>query len=315
MIYSRPMLETFLAVCQHRNFTQAGNMLRKSQSCVSMQISQMEREVGLPLFDRAARPLTLTDAGVKFSEFAKLIVRTIDDCSGYMKDMAAGSAGELRIATFPALVNFLVSPVLVNVVKSFPNVSIQIVALGPPAAYEALRQGEIHFGVLLAESTPPEFLVTPIRSEPLYFVSSRKHPIALKQSIASVKNLRETPFVLGSSGHDYTVMIDQSLRRLGVDSYRVALRISNFEGMKKAVQSGIGLGILPRFAVYEELKKGTLKQVHVKGANFTAQMVLIESRKLFPMPTVQYVKKIFLKELANEEIGERNNPSDLRQTS
>jgi DNA-binding transcriptional LysR family regulator len=94
-------------------------------------------------------------------------------------------------------------------------------------------------------------------------------------------------------------MIDQSLRGLGVDSYRVALRISNFDGMKKVVQSGIGLGILPRFAVAEELKKGTLKQVRVKGAAFTARMVLIESQRVFPLPTVEYVKTIFLKELAN----------------
>jgi DNA-binding transcriptional LysR family regulator len=86
---------------------------------------------------------------------------------------------------------------------------------------------------------------------------------------------------------------------LGVESYRVALRISNFDGMKKAVHSGIGLGILPRFAVAEELKKGTLKQVHVKGAAFTARMVLIESQKIFPLPTVEYVKKISLRELAS----------------
>lgn len=299
MIYSPPLLETFIAVCQHRNFTQAATVLRKSQSCVSMQITQIEHTVGLPLFDRRARPLTLTDAGTKFLEFAKRILRTIDECSGYMKDMAAGSAGELRIATFPALVNFLVSPVLVNLVKSFPNVSIQIVGLGPSAAYEALRQGEIHFGILLAESTPPEFLVTPIRNEPLYFVSSKKHPLAVKKSLVSIDDLRKTPLVLGSSGHDYTAMIDKSLRGLGVDSYRVALRISNFDGMKKAVHSGIGLGILPRFAVAEELEQGTLKQVHVKGAAFMARMALIENQKVFPLPTVEYVKNIFLKELAN----------------
>lgn len=99
MVYSRPMLETFLAVCKHGNFSQAAVALHKSQSCVSMQITHIERELGLPLLDRSARPLTLTDAGMKFLEFAKAILRTIDECSGYMKDMAAGSVGELKIGT------------------------------------------------------------------------------------------------------------------------------------------------------------------------------------------------------------------------
>jgi DNA-binding transcriptional LysR family regulator len=178
MIYSRPILETFLAVCRQRNFSQAARILRKSQSCVSMQISQIEREVGLPFFDRAARPLTLTDAGVKFAEFAKIIIRTIDECSSYMKDMAAGSAGELKIGTLPSLVSLLVSPALANVVKAFPKVSVQMTAFAPPALYEALRQGEIDFGILLTENTPSEFDITAIRNEPLYFVSSATHPIA-----------------------------------------------------------------------------------------------------------------------------------------
>jgi DNA-binding transcriptional LysR family regulator len=298
MIYSRPMLETFLAVCQHRNFSQAATALRKSQACVSMQISQMEREVGLPLFDRAARPLTLTDAGTKFGEFAKLIVHTIDECRSYMNDMAAGSAGELKIGALPSLVSFLVSPVLANVVKAFPNVNLQITAFGPAGVYEALRHGEIDFGILLAENPPPEFVTTPIRREPLYFVISGTHPIAQKRGAVSIQELRKTPFVLGSAAHDYTAMINQSLRAIGVDTYRVAVRISNFEGMKKAIHSGIGLGFLPRFAVHEELKKGTLKQVHVKGADFTSRMVLIETRKLLCLPTVENIKKILIKELA-----------------
>jgi DNA-binding transcriptional LysR family regulator len=264
-----------------------------------MQISQIERELGLALFNRAARPFTLTDAGIKFAEFARAIMRTMDECNSYMKDMAAGSAGELKIGTLPSLVTLLVSPVLANIVKTFPNVRIQITAFAPPALCESLRQGEIDFGILLAENTPPEFDVTQIRSEPLYFVSSGTHPITKKRRLISIRELRETPFVLGSPGNDYTTLIDQSLRAIGMDSYRVAVRISNFEGMKKAIRSGIGLGILPGFAVHEELKQGTLNQVQIKGANFRSRVVLIEKRKVMSSPTVENIKRILVKELAN----------------
>lgn len=299
MIYSRPLLETFLAVCKHGNFSQAAVVLDKSQSCVSMQITHIERELGLPLLDRSARPLTLTDAGMKFLEFAKAILRTIDECSGYMKDMAAGSVGELKIGTSTSIGTFLLPPVLANIVKAFPNVSIHINVLGRPAVYEALRQGEIHFGIVVTHNPPPEFLATRIRSEPLYFVSSGTHPLARKRSV-SIQELLKTPFVIGTPWHDS--MINQALRTIGVDNYPVALRISSLEGMKRAVGSGIGLGILPRFAIDEDLKRGTLSRVHVKRANFTGSLILLERRKVFSIPTVEHIKKIFLKELTNRAI-------------
>jgi len=298
MMYSRPFLETFLAVCQQRNFSQAANALGKSQACVSMQIAQMERELGLALFNRAARPFTITDAGTKFAEFAKVIVGTMDECQSYMKGMVDGSAGELSIGALPSLVVLLVSPVIAGVAKAFPNAKIQITAFAPPALYEAIRQREIDFGILLAKNTPPEFNVTPIRTEPIYFVRSATHPSTNKRRSLSIKELRETPLVLGSPEYDYTMLVDQSLREIGVDRYKVAMRINNFQGVIKAVRSGIGLGILPRFTVQDELKQGTLHQVHVKEANFSSQIVLIENRKVLSLPTVENIKRIFVKELA-----------------
>jgi DNA-binding transcriptional LysR family regulator len=219
-----------------------------------------------------------------------------------MKDMAAGSAGEIRIGTLPSLVTMLVTPVLANIVKTFPKTHIQINAFAPPALYEALRQGEIDFGILLAENTPVEFAVASIGREPLLFVCSATHPVTQKRRPVSIRDLRNTPFVLGSPGNDYTTLIDQSLRAIGLLSYRAAVRISNFEGMKIAIRSGIGVGILPRFAVQEELKQGSLERVHVRGANFSSRLVLIEKRKMMPLPTVENIKRIFVEKIAKGSI-------------
>jgi DNA-binding transcriptional LysR family regulator len=224
---------------------------------------------------------------------------TMDECNNYMKDMAVGSAGELKIGTLPSLVTLLVSPALANIVKALPKVSIQITAFAPPTLYEALRHDEMDFGILLAENTPAEFHVTAIRSEPLYFVCSGSPSRMQKRRSMSIRELRDVPFVLGSPGNDYTMLIDQSLRAIGMDGYRAAVRISNFEGMKKAIRAGIGLGILPEFAVHEELKQGTLNRVHIKGANFTSRVVLIERRRVMSLPTVENVKRILVQELTN----------------
>jgi DNA-binding transcriptional LysR family regulator len=173
------MLQTFITVCRNKSFSHAAKTLHKSQSCVSMQIAQMEREICLPLLDRSARPFNLTDAGKKFLEFAEVITRKIDHCSVFMKEMAAGAAGELKIGTSTSLGAFLVPPILASIVKTFPNLQIQITVLGRPAVYEAIKQGEIHFGIVLADNPPAELVATPIRREPLYFVSCNTHPLFL----------------------------------------------------------------------------------------------------------------------------------------
>jgi len=226
MIYSYPILHTFITVCRSKSFSQAASRLQKSQSCVSMQIAQIERKLSLPLLDRSARPFNLTDAGKKFLEFAEVITRNIDQCSTYMREMAAGAAGELKIGTSTSLGAFLVPPILASIVSDFPNLRIQITVLGRPAVYEAIKQGEIHFGIVLADNPPPELIATAIRREPLYFVSSKTHPLAGKLSV-KIGELIKTPFVVGTEGHDYTSMIDLAMRAMGVETYPVGLRISN----------------------------------------------------------------------------------------
>jgi DNA-binding transcriptional LysR family regulator len=296
MIYSYSMLHTFITVCRDKSFSHAAKTLHKSQSCVSMQIAQMERELCLPLLDRSARPFKLTDAGKKFLEFADLITRNVDHCSTYMKEMAAGGAGELKIGTSTSLAAFLVPPVLANIVREFPNLSIQITVLGRPAVYEAIKRGDIHFGIVLADNPPVELIATPIRREPLYFVGCKTHPLAGKRSV-KIGELVRTPFVIGTEGHDYTSMIDRALRAMEVETYSIGLRISNFEGMKKAIGAGIGFGVLPRFAVEAEIKQGILSRIHIKGANLNSSLILVENRNDFVMPTVERIKKIFLNEL------------------
>jgi len=69
--------------------------------------------------------------------------------------------------------------------------------------------------------------------------------------------------------------------------------------MKKAIGAGIGTGILPRFAVETEIKQKTLCRIHVKGAHLSSNLVLVENRNEFVVPTVERIKKIFLNELRN----------------
>jgi DNA-binding transcriptional LysR family regulator len=296
MLFSPSLFQAFLSVCRHRSFSQAARALNKTQSCISMQITQIERELGLTLLDRSARPLALTDAGKTFLEFAALMMNTIEQCNSHMKEVAAGEAGEVKIGASTSIAAFLLPEIIAQVLGNLPKVKIEISVLGRPWVYEALHQCAIHFGIVLTDTLPPEFVTKLVRKEPLCIVSSPTHPLARKSSV-EIKELTHTGFIVGTEGRDYTAMIHQILKRMGVTTYPIALRISNFEGMKRAISAGVGVGILPRFTVDRELKKKTLVTLPIPGANLASSILLIERRKIPSSPCVDRVKTLVLNEL------------------
>jgi DNA-binding transcriptional LysR family regulator len=80
--------------------------------------------------------------------------------------------------------------------------------------------------------------------------------------------------------------------------------------MKKAIRSGIGVGILPEFAVHDELKDRILDRVHVKGANFTSRVVLVKTRKLVSPPTVEDIRRILIEGLISGQSAAETSHSD-----
>src|SRR5262245_24264336 len=107
MNISTETVKTYLAVCEHRNFSAAAVALRKSQSNVSTRVAQLEGEIGLKLFDRSKRPLRLTEAGSVFLQFAKELNNKTRDLGRMLAELAVGTAGDVRIGATNSIASYL----------------------------------------------------------------------------------------------------------------------------------------------------------------------------------------------------------------
>jgi LysR family transcriptional regulator, transcriptional activator of the cysJI operon len=165
------------------------------------------------------------------------------------------------------------------------------------------QQGAVDLAIVLADAVPRGFSAKPLRSEPLCFVISPKHPLASKKVI-STDELKTLPFISGIKGNDFSDMIDEIFEKDGIPRPTGGITINNLRVRKEAVRAGIGVTLLPNFTVRDEIESKTLKVLVLKGAHLPdTQLMIVEARRHFPNPNVELVKKALEKELV---VGSRH---------
>jgi DNA-binding transcriptional LysR family regulator len=276
MEISTELLRTFICVSEEKSFSIAGYRLHKSQSSVSTQIKLLEEQLGCKLFDRSAHPPKLTETGGAVLQFAKEFVNRARDLERDLKEFSLGVSGEVRVGTISSISTYLLLPTIGKLLRKFPKLKVSILNQSRSLLFETVRQAGVDFAIVLSDREPENLAVKILKSERLCFVVSPKSGLGSKKR-AVLGDLAQAPFVVGLKGSEYTKMIDRLLRELGLKEIHVAIRISNWEGIKEAVRAGIGLAILPRFVVERDLRDRTITEVFIGKVRLAANIMLLEN--------------------------------------
>jgi DNA-binding transcriptional LysR family regulator len=298
MKFSSATLACFVQVCQHRGFSQAAEKLGKSQSAISTQVAQLEKEVGIQLIDRSNRPLLLTEAGQLFLDFARDVLNKSESFERYLSEFSSGIAGEVRVGASTSVGTHILPGIISDVLRRFPNLKISLLTQARSLVFESVRRGDVDFGLVLSYRRPEGLAVQTLKREPLWFFISPKHALAKRRSI-KLADLHKVPFVVGPKGTEYTEMISRVLSNHDLSAYQVTARISNFDGLKELVRAGHGIGLLPRFVVRREIREGHLDQVKVRGFNATADIMRVESFQHLSTPTITRIKEMITSAVLN----------------
>lgn len=293
MHFSIDFLRTFISLAEERSFSIAAKKLHKSQSSVSSQITLLEDQCGTKLVDRSRRPLRLTQAGVLFLNFAKEVIHRTQQLSASVAELKGEIAGEIKIGAITSMATFLLPSIVQDILEKFKTLRVIISAQNVSQLCEAVRRGEIDLAIVLSDLEPSQLSAHILGVESLCFVVAPSHELARAQRITS-KKLRKSPFVVGQESSSYTEMLDRLLKKRGFSEYKVAARISTFEGMKEITRTGIGISILPKYTVDRELRNKTLVAVHVKGLELYANIYLVENARHVETPTLMAVKNLII---------------------
>jgi DNA-binding transcriptional LysR family regulator len=263
-------LQAFIAVARQLGFSRAARALGKTQSSVSQAIAQLERDVGEKLFDRIGRGVSLTEAGRLLVGHAEEIFEQMRRARAHLEAARALETGELVIGTSDTLACYLLPPVLAAFRARFPRVDLRLDNRPSPATAAAVAERRVHVGVISlplptteADAGAPDRLgrLGRIRFEPLVpqldvLICPPDHPLARKRTVV-LADLVAHPLLLLDRTTASRAYLSAAFGRAGLRP-RIAMEMSSVEVLKRLVELGFGISLVPSWSAAREAGAGSL---------------------------------------------------------
>jgi DNA-binding transcriptional LysR family regulator len=287
-------LKTFCDLVETGSFSKAAALNFISQSAVSQQVKSLEQRFGQQLIERNQRNNAApTEAGrLLYTEF-KEIVERFSAIESRLNAKSEVIAGTIRVATVYSIGLHELPPYVKTFIKEHPQVRIHIEYSRTDKVYEACLNNTIDFGIVALPLRRPNISVIPMRQDKLVVVCHPKHPLAPnKQSNAgriSVQQLAGEEFVAFERDIPTRKTIDRILKQHGV-AVNYVMEFDNIETIKRSVEVGIGLSILPETAVASEVRNRLLAALDFSEGTFTRSIGIIHRKgKVFSAAAREFV--------------------------
>lgn len=273
-------LKYFLAVAEELNFTKAAKRFYISQTAMTQQIRHLEDALGVRLFDRTNRKVSLTVAGKVFVEEAQAILARTDHAISRVKSTTAGQTGSLSIGFVKNFENTNLGWVLKRFHDKYPGISISLDRAIPSALSEGLNRHlyDCILTINLGSYTDLFWSVRTIRNYPLYAVVYPGHPLAHRESVARYE-LRAEQFILNELSTNgqlpERILLDYARSGFSPD---VTLQSDDIECILLLVSAGIGIAILPQYTFAETSLMKNLVAIPLEGEHENVDVILAHNR-------------------------------------
>ncbi|WP_337937994.1 LysR family transcriptional regulator [Acidaminococcus timonensis] len=254
-------LKSFLKIAEVQSFSEAAKEMGYSQSALSVQIHSLEQELGVKLFDRMGRQVTLTPPGEELSRRAQPILQEVDELEGVMHDRPPAAA--LRLGMIESLCKAHMSRVMEYAARNLPDLHITITIDSPSVLLDALNHNKVDLVYVLDKPLyDTKWVKVFQRRESIVFVSSIDSLLAARKHIPLEEVIRQ-PFFLTEKADNYRLSLDQHLaaRQLALDPL---LEVSDTGFILDMVQRNLGLSFLPQYVVENSIYRDQLQVLDVK---------------------------------------------------
>ncbi|WP_183043375.1 LysR family transcriptional regulator [Alicycliphilus denitrificans] len=272
------VLKYFLAVAKTGSIRLASEELFVAPSAVSRQMKALEEDLGIPLFERSAQGMRLTSAGEVFASTARSIVRQMERARSEMDDLRGLKRGHVTIYAVEGVVSEFLFPLLASFNQRFPNISFEIQVTGTDDVLAALIEDRGDIGLAFNPEASPEILQIRQTDHPVVAVALPNHPVVGAESLRVAELAQH---VLGLPDRTFGVrrLLDEAMARDHVQN-QPFLQVNSIEMAKAFVRSGMGLTVLPEFAVKVETERKEFASIRLKDqrCELSATLVLCTHR-------------------------------------
>lgn len=275
-------LRTFIRVSELNNFTKAAQTLGYSQSAVTVQMQQLERELGIPLFDRIGKNIRLTQYGLNFVDCASHVIEAMEKAENFAVE-SKNMKGHIRFGIVDSILNACFISILPEFNKRYPNIDISL-TVGSARDIEAkIRANELDICYMLDYKVPrKEWVRIREEVEPIIFVANPANALAAKKTVTFDDLIKEN-LILMPPGEGYRYLFDDELAKRNLFA-SPSVEIASTETTIKLLKEADYISLLPVFAVRNAVRAGELKVINVKDCNMHqwSQFVYLKGKALTP---------------------------------
>ncbi len=276
-------LKAFLAIAEAKTFTAGARLVNVTQAAISMQIRQLEDEVGLPLFIRTPRRVILTEAGEHLLERARKILREHDAAIEEIAEIAGAEYGRLRIGSASAMFATQQLPqILQNLKDRFPNASISVSSGTSQTLVDKILHGEIDIAFVSLPVDNTHITTDLLFSDEIVAIGHPNHPLADKKYISAAA-LAGEPLILGEKGGNTRRLIDDFFAAGNV-APEIVMELSRQETINQMVENGMGVGTAGAKTIHKEVSEGRLTSWLIEGAEIKWDLGLARLRGGYHSP-------------------------------
>ena len=255
-------LLTFMHVAELNSFTRAGQKLGFSQSTVSFQIKQLERELGTQLFERINHTVVLTEKGRDVLKFAHQISKMTQELDKRLQNEEEVS-GNVRIAMADSLCDNMLQEGFGEFRDRYPGISLKIITAGTEEMFRLLNQNEADAVLTLDNHIfHAEYVIAREERSGVHFVADSENPLCEREELFP-EDLAGQPFLLTEKGMSYRRLMDEKFAELSMEILPV-LEIGSAGLICSLVEQGAGISFLPDYVTEEKVRAGRLRYLPVK---------------------------------------------------
>ncbi len=270
-------LKAFLAIAEAKTFTAGARRVNVTQAAISMQIRQLEDEVGLQLFTRTPRRVILTEAGECLLERARKILREHDSALAEIAEVAGAEYGRLRIGTASGTFAMNQLPTIMHGLnQKFPNSELTVGAGTSDKLIDKIMHGDLDTAFVSLPVDNLNISTESLFSDEIVAIANPKHPLA-KEKYISAATLAGESLILGERGGNTRRMIDEFFHAANVRP-NIAMELSRQEAINRMVGNNLGVGMAGAKSVAKDIREGKLVSWLIEGAEIKWELGLARLR-------------------------------------
>ena len=279
-------LESFIQVAELGSFTKAAESLGYTQSSVSTQIRQLEKELGIPLFERINHRVRLTEKGKEILNLTHELFRTAEAIKK-TADNPLTLSGHIRIATAPSLCHWLFQNNFEQFHRHFPDISLEVIT-STEEMFRLLSQNEIDLVYTLDHHIyDRNYVIAYEAPVSCHFFCSSAHPLASRESVP-VKQLIHESFILTERNTSYQKLLDQHLTSLSLE-ITPFLELSDTSLITQMLQKGLEVSFLPDYVAETAVQEKKLARIPVPDLNIEIWKQILYHKNKWISPEIQAV--------------------------